>query len=69
MDGLSSINIDPKELVDARWFEKEDVYLAARNTDMMGAVWIDKLLLRGSRQMETGQEACWSPQKVSWHAR
>lgn len=35
VDGLSSINIDPKELVDARWFEKEDVYLAARNTDML----------------------------------
>jgi len=37
-DGLASINIDPEEIVDARWFEKEDVYLAARDTDMMGAV-------------------------------
>eukprot|EP00986_Skeletonema_menzelii_P020651 scaffold31912_cov171-Skeletonema_menzelii.AAC.3 len=37
-DGLATINIDTKELVDARWFEKEDVYLAARDTDMMGAV-------------------------------
>ena len=37
-DGLETIHIDPKELVDARWFEKEDVYLAARDTDRMGAV-------------------------------
>ena len=37
-DGLASINIDPEEIVDARWFEKEAVYLAARDTDMMGAV-------------------------------
>ena len=38
VEGLASINIDPNELVDARWFEKEDVYQAARDTDMMGAV-------------------------------
>lgn len=37
-DSLASISIDPKELVDARWFEKEEVYQAARDTDMMGAV-------------------------------
>ena len=37
-DGLATINIDPKELVDARWFEKEEVYLAVRDTDRMGAV-------------------------------
>lgn len=37
-DCLASISIDPKELVDARWFEKEEVYQAARDTDMMGAV-------------------------------
>ena len=36
--GLASISIDPKELVDARWFEKEEVYQAARDTDVMGAV-------------------------------
>ncbi|KAL7447068.1 hypothetical protein ACHAXM_010739 [Skeletonema potamos] len=38
VDGLASINIDPNELVDAKWFEKEVVYLAARDTDKMGAV-------------------------------
>ena len=38
VDGLASINIDPDELVDARWFEKEEVYLAAKHTDMVGPV-------------------------------
>jgi NAD+ diphosphatase len=38
VDSLASITIDPNELVDARWFEKEDVYQAARDTDMIGAV-------------------------------
>ena len=37
-DGLPSISIDPDEIVDAQWFEKEVVYQAARDTDMIGAV-------------------------------
>lgn len=37
-NGLSPIHIDPKELVDAQWFEKEVVYQAARSTDEFGAV-------------------------------
>ena len=35
---LAPIQIDPKEIVDARWYEKETVYQAAKDTDEMGAV-------------------------------
>ncbi|KAL7548680.1 hypothetical protein ACHAWF_011959, partial [Thalassiosira exigua] len=42
--GLAPIHIDPKEIVDARWFEKETVYQAARDTDKMGAVLDRKLV-------------------------
>lgn len=38
IDGLSSIRIDPNEIADAKWFEKEAVYQAARDSDSMGAV-------------------------------
>ncbi len=38
MHDLAPINIDPHEIVDAQWFEKETVYQAARDTDAMGAV-------------------------------
>ena len=37
-DGLATIQIDPHEIVDAQWFEKEVVYQAARDTDEIGAV-------------------------------
>ena len=37
-DGLAPIQIDPHEIVDAQWFEKETVYQAARDSDSMGAV-------------------------------
>jgi NAD+ diphosphatase len=47
-DSLPSITIDPKELVDARWFEKEEVYQAARDTDMMGAV-LDRQVVETQR--------------------
>ena len=52
-DGLATINNDPKELVDARWFEKEDVHLAARDTDRMGAV----LYILLDRQVVEAQKA------------
>ncbi|KAL7450776.1 hypothetical protein ACHAWC_002635 [Mediolabrus comicus] len=48
VDNLASISIDPKELVDARWFEKEEVYQAARDTDMMGAV-LDRQVVETQR--------------------
>ena len=35
---LAPFNIDPNEIVDAKWYEKEVVYQAARDTDQMGAV-------------------------------
>lgn len=38
IDSLSSIHIDPNEIVDAQWFEKETVYQAARDCDSLGAV-------------------------------
>jgi NADH pyrophosphatase NudC (nudix superfamily) len=38
IDGLSPIHIDPNEIVDAQWFEKEVVYQAARDSDSIGAV-------------------------------
>ena len=38
IDGLSSIRIDPSEIIDAQWFDKEIVYQAARDSDSMGAV-------------------------------
>lgn len=38
LDGLSSIHIDPNEIVHAKWFEKEVVYQAAQDSDSMGAV-------------------------------
>ena len=37
-DGLSPINIDVNEIVDAQWYDKETVYQAARDSDEMGAV-------------------------------
>jgi NAD+ diphosphatase len=38
IDGLAPIHIDPNEIVDAQWFDKETVYQAARDTDGLGAV-------------------------------
>jgi NAD+ diphosphatase len=38
LDGLASICVDPNEIVDAKWFEKETVYQAARDSDAIGAV-------------------------------
>ncbi|KAL3803248.1 hypothetical protein ACHAWO_005605 [Cyclotella atomus] len=38
LEGLPSIHIDPNEIVDAKWFEKEIVYQAAQDSDSMGAV-------------------------------
>lgn len=35
--GLAPIRIDPNEIVDAQWFDKETVYKAARDTDELGA--------------------------------
>ena len=35
---LAPIRIDPHEIVDAKWFDKETVYQAARDTDALGAV-------------------------------
>lgn len=43
-DGLSPISIDPNEIVDAQWFEKEVVYQAARDSDMMGVVMDPKVV-------------------------
>jgi len=38
LDDLAPISIDPNEIVDARWFEKDVVCKAAQDTDEMGAV-------------------------------
>jgi NADH pyrophosphatase NudC (nudix superfamily) len=38
LEDMPSIHIDPNEIVDAQWFEREAVYKAARDSDMMGAV-------------------------------
>lgn len=50
-DGLSSIHIDPNEIVDAKWYEKEEVFIAARDSDSMGAVLersiVDEKQMRG----------------------
>jgi len=35
---LAPISIDPIEIVDAQWFEKETVYQAAKHSDEIGAV-------------------------------
>jgi len=35
---MAPISIDPKEIVDAQWFEKETVYQAAKHSDEIGAV-------------------------------
>ena len=35
---LAPISIDPKEIVDAQWFDKETVYQAAKHSDEIGAV-------------------------------
>ncbi|KAL7527366.1 hypothetical protein ACHAXR_001916 [Thalassiosira sp. AJA248-18] len=43
LDGLSPIHIDPNEIVDAQWFEKETVYQAARDSDLMGALLVPSL--------------------------
>ena len=32
------LSIDPNEIVDAQWSDKETVYQAARDTDGLGAV-------------------------------
>lgn len=36
IDDMASINIDPDEISDAKWFDKETVYQAARDSDEMG---------------------------------
>ena len=38
LENLAPIDIDPNEIVDAKWFDKETVYQAARDSDLMGAV-------------------------------
>eukprot|EP00571_Detonula_confervacea_P015388 CAMPEP_0172302596 /NCGR_PEP_ID=MMETSP1058-20130122/4264_1 /TAXON_ID=83371 /ORGANISM="Detonula confervacea, Strain CCMP 353" /LENGTH=626 /DNA_ID=CAMNT_0013013127 /DNA_START=171 /DNA_END=2051 /DNA_ORIENTATION=+ len=38
LDGLEPIHIDPNEIVDAQWYDKETVYQAAKDADEMGAV-------------------------------
>ncbi len=38
IDGLAPIHIDPNEIVDAQWSDKETVYQAARDMDGLGAV-------------------------------
>jgi len=38
LEDNAPISIDPDEIVDAQWFEKEVVYKAARDTDRMGAI-------------------------------
>ena len=35
---MAPISIDPKEIVDAQWFDKETVYQAAKHSDEIGAV-------------------------------
>mmetsp|Transcript_24907 Transcript_24907/g.56829 ORF Transcript_24907/g.56829 Transcript_24907/m.56829 type:complete len:509 (+) Transcript_24907:194-1720(+) len=42
--GLPSINIDPNELVDAQWFDKEVIYQATVETDRLGAVMDPKVV-------------------------
>jgi len=36
IDDMAYINIDPDEISDAKWFDKETVYQAARDSDEMG---------------------------------
>ena len=43
-DGLPSINIDPDELVDAKWFDREVIYQATVETDRLGAVMDPKVV-------------------------
>jgi NADH pyrophosphatase NudC (nudix superfamily)/nicotinamide mononucleotide (NMN) deamidase PncC len=62
VDGLASINIDPKEVVDARWFEKEDLYLAARDTDRMGAV-LDRQVVEAQQENGTWTGSLLVPSK------